>query len=657
MAQGYLIFHLNLAFSSVTAEARPEVIRKCYWPLLDLAEDTGIPIGIELTGWTLQQIVELDSAWVERFHRMLETQQCELIGSGWSQVIGPLVPYEVNRWNQKLGLDAYRQMLGVTPRIALVNEMAFSTGMVDVYAEAGYEGIVMDRDNVRLALGLDHTPLSETPTHALGCGDLSLPVLWSDSILFQRLQRVVHGDIPVSEYMAYVKQRADQDGAVLPIYCNDAEIFDYRPGRFTAESRLHPEGEWGRFKRVCNRLQADLALDWLSPGEALDIQAAAPSPNIKRLTSVSQPIPVKKQAKYNINRWAVTGRDDLWLNTSCHQIHRTLVENGDGHDDKWRELCELWASDLRTHITDERWNEAVARVAELRRRLDLEQLRSKDTRTGVSHRPPSGATLPEGILIDQDEEGILWTIKTHHVHLTLNARRGLAIKSLAFKSHNYEPVVGTLPQGYFNSIELGADWYSGGVVIEMPGERTRVTDLEWVSPNIRQRGTELLISAMISLAQGTLEKTITIDVETGQVKLAYDFQQFERPLGIVRVGIVTLLPESFSLPLTVRCVNGGHEAELFSLDHVVNHGRAASTLVSSTAAFGATDGHLVIEDARSRGFVLTWDPADCAAIPMLQHQQSQDRYLTRLWFSLCELDDTSRMGGRLMRFSVALSAL
>jgi hypothetical protein len=73
----------------------------------------------------LQQIAARDQIWVERFRRILESRQCELIGSGWSKIIGPLVPYEVNRWNQKLGLGAYRQMLGVTPKFALVNEMAF----------------------------------------------------------------------------------------------------------------------------------------------------------------------------------------------------------------------------------------------------------------------------------------------------------------------------------------------------------------------------------------------------------------------------------------------------------------------------------------------------------------------------------------------------
>src|SRR3569832_485764 len=99
MAQGYLFFHLNLAFSSISTEARPEVISKCYWPLLDLAERTGIPIGIEQTGWTLQQISSLDLIWVDRFRRMLEYRQCLLIGSGWAQINEPQKPNKVNLWN------------------------------------------------------------------------------------------------------------------------------------------------------------------------------------------------------------------------------------------------------------------------------------------------------------------------------------------------------------------------------------------------------------------------------------------------------------------------------------------------------------------------------------------------------------------------------
>jgi len=650
MPQGYLIFHLNLAFSSVPAAARADVIRKCYWPVLQLAEETGIPVGVEPTGWTLQQIASVDPAWMERFRQLLDDRRCELIGSGWSQIIGPLVPYAVNRWNQKLGLDAYRQLLGVTPKLALINEMAFSTGLVDVYAEAGYDGVLMDRDNVRLALGLDHSPLSATPTHALGLGERALPVLWSDSILFQRLQRVVHGDIPFSEYLAYVKQRADRDGAVLPIYCNDAEVFDHRPGRFAAESRLHSEKEWVRFKRVCTRVHEDLGLDWLSPSEALKIQTKTSTWNARRLTSVTQPIPVKKQAKYNINRWAVAGRDNVWLNTACHQILRALAAGNAAADD-WRELCELWSSDLRTHITADRWSEALERVARVRGRLGLAR---QETRSETPP-PPAELSLPKGVEVAQDEEAILWTVRTPYVRVVFNARRGLAIKSLGFKSHDYEPIIGSLPQGYFSTIELGADFYSGGVLIEIPGDRNRLTDLEWVQPTIRVQGSELLISATIPLAEGTLKKTLAIGLDTESVKLAYDFQQFERPLGIVRVGIVTLLPESFSLPLTVRCVNGGQASESFEVDQEVNHGLAPSTLVSSTAAFGATDGRIEIEDGARRKLVLSWNPAECAAIPLLKHRRSGERHLTRFSFSLSELDDTSRAGGRLPPFSLQLS--
>ena len=38
------------------------------------------------------------------------------------------------------------------------------------------------------------------------------------------------------------------------------------------------------------------------------------------LEDFDQIIPVKKQRKYNINRWAVTGRDDFKINAKCYKI-------------------------------------------------------------------------------------------------------------------------------------------------------------------------------------------------------------------------------------------------------------------------------------------------------------------------------------------------
>ncbi|WP_139373166.1 hypothetical protein [Prosthecobacter debontii] len=647
--KAFQIYHLNLAFSSIPAKSRPEVIQRCYWPLLKMAEDLCIPIGVELTGWTLDQIRQIDPSWVEHFKQMLHAQQCELIGSGWTQMIGPLAAPEANHWNQKLGVEAYEKLLGLRPRLVLVNEMAYSTSMVDLYLSAGYEGMIMDRDNVRLALDLDHQPASRVPTHALGLQKQVFPVLWSDSILFQRLQRVVHGDIPVSEYLDYVRKRASEDCQVLPAYCNDVEIFDFRPGRFTTEAKLHTEGEWTRMRRVYTAVATDLGIQWVSPSDALHAQNEGRKVKPRILSSVAHPIPVKKQAKYNINRWALTGRNDLWLNTTCHEICQRLVREGSAKAEQWRELCEFWASDLRTHITEDRWLDILARIDSFR-----ESLPPYPCKHDAEARVPASSHLPE-CKIERGEDDILWSFDTAHTHLVLNARRGLTIKSLAFKSQGFKPLLGTIPQGFFDSIELGADYYSGGVLIEIPGERVRLTDLEWVRPEIVHTDHSVQIVGVLPLAKGKLKKTIIIDLESEAIRMTYEFQDFPRPLGIVRVGVLTLIPGFMGLPLSLHCQNGGTETEHFLVSSDVNHGQPASQFVSSTSAMGATDGQVMLLDNTGRGFKVEWEPAACAAVPLLKHLRTPHSHLTRLSFSLSELDDTSRPGGKLLPFDVVLA--
>lgn len=647
--KGFQVYHLNLAFSSIPAESRPDVIKRCYWPLLGLVEGKGIPVGIELTGWTLRQIEIIDRAWIAKFKALLEAGKCELIGSGWTQMIGPLVPHEMNVWNQRLGIQAYEQCLGLRPRLVLVNEMAYSSSLVDVYAANQYEGLIMDRDNVRLALNLDHHPEQVVPSHALGLNGQSLPVLWSDSVLFQRLQRVVHGDIPIHEYLEYLLRLSSEGEKVLPIYCNDAEIFDFRPGRFTTEASLHSEGEWSRIGRVCDLLVEQLGLVWVSPSEAMAAQNDGNTKRAATLSSSSYPIPVKKQSKYNINRWAVTGRDDLWLNTTCHRLLRRLKMVPDASPEQWRELAEFWASDLRTHITESRWNEMLDQLANFEKALPgLPCFSEGDDATDAESAE---------VRITKHEEGIYWSCESKFVQLVFNARRGLTLKSLAFASHDGVPLLGTLAQGFFDSIDLGADYYSGGVLVEIPGERARLTDLEWMNPDIRQTRSHLIIQGEQPMAGGRLLKTISISLHEESVSLSYEFKDWERPIGIVRVGILTLLPDAVVLPLKLHCMNGGEVSETFSIESSFNHAQPASLFVSSTAAIGATDGRVALTDARGLGFEVSWDPAQCAAVPLLKHLKTPSAHLTRLSFSLCELDDTSKRGGRLLPLTLRLRPL
>ena len=143
----YTIFHLNLAFSSIEEEQRGTVIQKCYWPLLRLARQNHLPFGIEASGYTLETIELLDPDWIVELRRLTMEGPCEFIGSGYAQIIGPLVPAEVNSANLRLGHEVYERLLGKRPTVALVNEQAYSSGMVQHYVNAGYDAIVMEWDN------------------------------------------------------------------------------------------------------------------------------------------------------------------------------------------------------------------------------------------------------------------------------------------------------------------------------------------------------------------------------------------------------------------------------------------------------------------------------------------------------------------------------
>ena len=114
------MFHLNLAFSSLATDGRADVVRRCYWPMLRLAERTPFPIAFEATGWTLEQIEALDRSWIAHARDLIAAGRVELVGSAYTQCAAPLLPAEANRWNLRLGLDVYERLLGVRPRLALV---------------------------------------------------------------------------------------------------------------------------------------------------------------------------------------------------------------------------------------------------------------------------------------------------------------------------------------------------------------------------------------------------------------------------------------------------------------------------------------------------------------------------------------------------------
>ena len=631
----FTVFHLNLAYSAIEESERKEVIERCYRPLLRLAGAHRFPVGIEATGYTLDTIARLDPGWIAELRAHLKAGRCELVGSGYAQLIGPLVPAEVNAANLRLGLAVYETLLGVRPNLALACEQAYSAGLVSHLVRAGYRALVMEWENPASAHPEWDPDWRYRPAFAAGTGTERIPVLWNSAIGFQKFQQYAHAELGLEDYVDYLRGHAGTEQRLLCLYGNDGEIFDFRPGRYATEPTLAEEGEWRRIERLFDHLASRDAFRLCGPSEALELVPPDVPERTLRLESAADPVPVKKQRKYNVTRWAVTGRDDLRINTACWRIYRSLLESGSEDEEAWRELCYLWSSDFRTHITDARWSAYRERLARAEERW--------------RKRPPSDARAAESARtrsrpgkVGCEEEGSFLTIDTERVTVRLNRARGLAIESLWFGDASAEPMAGTLPHGFYRDVAYAADFYTGHLVLETPGQH-KITDLARVLPRVERLPQAVEVIATIPTPVGPITKTVRVSCDRPALELEYRLHWSEIPVGSLRLGYVTLNPKRFDpRSLFYRTHNGGEEPETFEIrGQPFDHGEAVSFLVSAGRALGVTGGTVEIGDDRSR-LVVEIDKCAAAVVGLVCFQPVDSTYFCRLAFSLRELDDTSR---------------
>ena len=659
----YNIFHLNLGYSAIEEADRTWVIERCYWPLLRLAARYDLPFGIELSCYTLETIAAIAPEWITEFRRLITDGHCELIGSGYAQIIGPLVPPAVTAANLRMGHAVYRQLLGVRPIVALLNEQAFSAGLVPLYVDAGYSAIIMEWNNPAREHPEWDPEWRYLPQRAFGTGigtaanadpkkneeigldagtgpavpsaNSEINLIWNKSIGFQKFQRYAHGELELEEMLAYVRSHLSDHPRAFPLYGNDVEIFDFRPGRYMTEAGIQQEGEWNRIDALYAALLREPGMRFIRPSEVLRLRDRPGAQQRLCLSSAAQPIPVKKQDKYNVVRWAVTGRDDLGINTTCRQILAAMQRSQQTNDADWKELCYLWSSDFRTHITEKRW------VA-YRRRLQQVAARWGDGAAQAHSSAALGRPALASRALEIQREGRFLNIRGERLALRLNCYRGLALDCLVDRAYSDQPFCGTLHHGHFDDIRWGADYYSGHLVFESPG-RAKVTDLSAVEPRWQYTDEGLCVSARIATPMGAIEKSWMIDDTGGRVRLRQHLDWPEPVLGSLRFAHVTLLDNAFDAgTLHYRTHNGGAAPETFMMaGRAVDHGRPVSFLVSANQAVGMTDGLLELGDHRHRVRVRC-NPDEAAVVGLITHQQVMDQHFTRMALSARELDDTSK---------------
>lgn len=628
LLQLHSVFHLNLLFSSIPESERATVVERCYWPLLRLIRDTEASIALEATGYTLEEIARIDPGWIAEFKTLINEEKTELIGSGYAQIVGPLVPAEVTVRNLAFGLDTYEALLGVRPSVAYVNEQTYSAGLVALYREAGYLAFVMEWNNAADAHTSWDTEWRYRLVRALGTSGETLPLLWNDSLVFQKFQRYAHSEIEKEAFIQDVVGYIGEFPRTLMLYGNDAEIFDFRPGRFRTEATLAGLHEWQRIEDAYRALLLDTRIRFRLPSQVLQEELERDDIPTLSLESPEQPIAVKKQQKYNLARWSLTGRDSLGINTRCYRIYAALAEH-DAEKDLWKRLCYAWDSDFRTHITEERFIAFQAFLDTL----------EKDAGVRPQH--------PQAFLLEGDTPDIednRFTIVLPWLTTRIHVRRGLVLESLIFSELSSVSLFGTVPHGYFDHVPFNADFYSGNTVIDIPGIE-RITDLEQAQDvRVVTYENQTIVTGIIPLGIGFVKKRFTFDSTDHSVTMEYEFSIEQPPPFVFHTGLLTFNPDAFDQKTLFYAVtNGGREEEVFSLAATKQvRSDPTSLLVSSRNLLGNTEGVFRIGD---QGLVVSvaTDMSTCAALPLLSYDDLGSVYFLRTAFSLAEFDDTTRL--------------
>jgi len=635
---GYLFFHFNIAFSAIEEEEYLNVIEKCYFPVLHIAQNLKIPIGIELTGYTLETISLLRPDWVLLCKKLISQNLIGIIGSGYCQVIAPLAPSEVNTFNLKEGFRVYKKILGVTPSIFLVNEQAFSNGLVELYKENNIQNIIIEAENVFL----DKKYNPEWKFHkqiAIDDHNNHINVIWNSSLFFQKFQRYAHGEIEISEYLNFIQSNFG-NGRTIPLYSSDIETFNFRPGRFEVETVIEAD-EWQRIECLLRKLKGMEGFEIRSIDHILTIESNSHSSNRLRLASIKNPIVVKKQAKYNIIRWALSGRSDFIINTQCWKAFKALRKSANYLRSDWRELCYLWSSDFRTHITNKKWEKFQQRLNKFLSKIVSDEYNVCDDIKNMKLLKNID-NLPSYIEIKQN----LVIISGKDFRVALNLNRGLTIEYFKDLDNDDLTIYGKLNHGHFNDINWLADFYTGHLIIDI-NARKKITDLVKVSPLFTVQNDGVNFSFIHQTSNIKIEKSVFINFDTGDVTIAYNLKTDGTFDGVIRCGYVNLSPELLAQASNAKIIveNGGLKPEV----HVIgkenfDHGKPVSRSVTAQTGLGLTNGVLNISTGEHE-ICLEFDTAENAFCGFLQNENIGNDPFIRMYLSAQEVDETYRNRG------------
>ena len=359
----YGIFHANLNFSYIAKDLYPQIVRLCYRPLLEFANQAQIPLAFEMSANTLKTVQQIDPELVELLKELWHRGTCQFIGSGYVQSIMPLMPNRANNQNLQHGNQIYKELLGKTPDMAFVNEQVYSGSLPSIYRDNGYTSLVVNWDSSSTkesSPDLVYKPCSVNLTD-----QEVMPIVWHYTEAYRAVQSYVEQKSSLNEYNKWFDTKIDSNTIrSMAFYSSDWDVFDFKPWDSYPDGFPSPyQGEMKRLTDLISYLNSREDVEFVTPNKLLDIYSEKP---VVTPESASNPLPYKKQDQHGMLRWAVGGRESARYNTQCYLLYQKLISAEafvtdlseinvtDDIDHIWRELCFLWNSDFRTFTTEEK---------------------------------------------------------------------------------------------------------------------------------------------------------------------------------------------------------------------------------------------------------------------------------------------------------------
>ncbi len=623
----FLIFHINVCFSSVEENERAKIVKNCYWPLLNLIEKTKIPLSIEASGYSLEEINKIDPKFIIKLKYLIKKGLCEFIDSGYSQLIGPLVPSKVNFYNLKNGKKIYKKLLNNVSKVAFVNEQAFSSGLINNYLTNKYNTIIMDWDNCFKSNKKIKKKYLYYPQKIISNNKKPINVIWSSSVIFQKFQKYVQGELGIKDYLSFIKaQDKKYKNSSLCIYASDLETINYRTKRYKTENILN-DSEWDRVEKILLEFKKR-SFEFMNPSSLLKLKSKVSNKNLI-FDNPAFPCITKKQDKYNILRWAVTGRDDNKINSICWKIYEYFTTRKIKNLEYWKRLCYFWSSDFRTHITNKRWAKFKKDLNFFAKKFTL-----KNKKIHIRNK-----TYLSSLKLSKFDDKI--TAEGKNLKIVLNTKRGCSIEKYYDKRLSNSFLFGFVPQGFFDDISKGADFYTGHQVIEPLGKH-KITDLLKTDVKINKWKNGIIVKSSFKNKIGNFKKFIFFDEINSKIGIKNEIKIFKNLNGSIRLSHITLNPNLFKKNLYYATHNGGKFFEKFKLSGKnFDHGKSVSHLVSANQAVGVTEGVIYLGD-KSKKVCINIDRNFDTQVGMISYEKVKNKKFFRLYFSVKEHDDTTK---------------